>query len=431
MSNTAENRRGQLGNHQALNPREFLALTAMTATLLASVGGALPQLQMFLLGGHMLTNVFAKVTLVVALVLGLLARPRTDITGLPIVAFAIAIGYLILDVGYLITACRLSPSDIWQSYNGYYAYFFLAFGCVAFRGMIPERLLIRYTVFSLVICACIGIAQHFTGRPLLYTESLEGNFIVQSWEFFESVRAFSLFSSGLDFGAFCALCGALGVAMSRKHRLQGVLITALSALACYTTLTRVAYLLFFGACMCSAVITFGKDPKRGFWQPLVYLLVGAVTMVLGLRSFATDDTTTDLQSASSVFERLVEWTYYTDQLMHSSLDHQLFGLGIVQGGNDSTVAPIDNVPLSLILHIGIVGMVIFCTLLFTMWLFLRREALTRQQPFIIAVASMWATLACEGLFQTLLSQYGCCFALALLCSRHEPSDQDFMQPEKG
>jgi len=412
---------------------ELLATVAMAACLLALVDGASPQLQMFLLSGRMLTNVFAKVLLVATLAYGLLLNPKIDRSNLPLSTWAMCLAYLILDIGPLMSISDVPISVLLQSYNRYYSYLLLAPAAIVFRGKVSERLIIRGLVWSLVICAVIGFAQHVTVSPLLYTEDNDNQFVVQAWKFFGDVRAFSLFSSGLSFGIFCSLCGALGITLSRDSLSRGVLLTTLAALACYTTLTRNAYLVFFCACSYSAIFTFGKKPTRGLWQPIVYFMLGVGAILVGLATYG-NDTASDLQNNSSVFERVIEWTYYSDLLAKTSPGDLLLGLGIVQDATTDQAAapaPIDNVPLVLVLHIGIVGLIIMSVFMYKTWLYVRREALTHMQPFLIAAVSLWATLACEGLFSTILAPFGIVLALVILCERRSELPQRHCQAERG
>ncbi|MGA3193904.1 MAG: hypothetical protein ABSD39_02780 [Terriglobales bacterium] len=128
-------------------------------------------------------------------------------------------------------------------------------------------------------------------------------------------------------------------------------------------------------------------------------------------------------------ERIGQWAYYSDLISQSTLAEKSFGLGIVQLKKIVPVFPmvIDNVPLALILHIGLVGLVFVAILMFQMWLYVRREALSTQQPFIIAAASLWATLACAGIFNIVFSSFGIVFALTVLCRK----DSSLKQSECG
>lgn len=360
-------------------------------------------------------NIAIKIPLLAIAVLGYLVYTRDEVAGLPVLSWLLCIGVLFADIFYLTSSFKMSITDVLQSYNGYYVLVLIGPALLAFHGALPERVVIRCTAAILIVCALIGVAQYLLAKPILYTKSNDGSFTVQSWDFFGQVRAFSLFSSALEFGIFCAFCGALGVSLCRTMRGKGLLLFALSALACFTTLTRLCYLLFLCACFYAWILTFGRKPSRGLWQPFLFFLLGVATLLGSLTSLASGEN--DLQNASSVIDRAVEWAYYYDLFAHASLKERLFGLGIVQNEKilTSLALPIDNVPLAVVLHIGIAGLVVFGILLIRMWLYLRRQALKTQQPFTIAAASLWATLACAGIFNIIFSSFGAVFAIAVLC----------------
>lgn len=404
-----------------LSIRRMFGFLAATFCLLSLVDGIFPQLQMYLSGGHMLVgNSVIKAVLLATAVLGCLIHTKGQSADLPISTWLLCIGFLLADGLYLTSSRGMSPFDVLQSYNGYYVLLLIGPALLAFRGAAPARVIIRYTVFLLVVCAVIGVAQYLLAKPILYTRSGDGSFSVQSWEFFGKVRAFSLFSSALEFGIFCALCGALGVSLSRTMPTKGWLLVFFSGIACLTTLTRLCYLLFICACVYARILTFGRKPARGLWQPLLYLVLGIATLLAGLVSFTSGEGAA-LQDSSSVIDRAVQWTYYYDLIARATLTDRMFGLGIVQNDKILPLFPmaIDNIPLALVLHIGFVGLLLFGILLIKMWLYLRREALATQQPFIVAAASLWATLGCAGLFNITFSSFGAVFAIAVLCERNQ------------
>jgi hypothetical protein len=393
----------------------LVSIFAAILCFLCLVDAAFPQLQMYLLDGHMLAgNVVLKAALLATAALGFLMRPKAQFAGLPMYTWLLCVGFLVADISHLIFSRGLSIVDVLQSYYAYYLLLLIGPILSAFRGEVSERVIIKCTVVFFLVCAPVGAVQYFTAQPILYTESADGAFSVQSWNFFGEVRAFSIFSSALEFGIFCALCGALGVALSRTLPIRGALLCGLSALACFTTLTRLCYLLFLCVCTYALVLTYGKRPRRGLWLPLLYCVLGISTLAVGLGSFVTGEDV-KLQDASSLVDRIVQWAYYSDLLVHVNLGDQLFGVGIVQ--NEKVLMPIDNVPLALVLHIGIAGMVLFGILMIKMWLYLRRQALATEQPFLIAAASLWATLACAGIFNITFSSFGTVFALAILCEK--------------
>jgi hypothetical protein len=139
-------------------------------------------------------------------------------------------------------------------------------------------------------------------------------------------------------------------------------------------------------------------------------------MFVGLISFTAEES--NLQDTGSLIMRVGQWGFYAELILQSSATDKVFGLGIVQNEKLSADFPmlIDCAPLALVLHLGIVGLMLFGALLVQMWLYLRREALDSRQPLAIAAASFWATLACAGIFNIVFSSFGAIFALAILCA---------------
>jgi len=401
---------------------DILSLVAATACLLVVIDTALPQVEMLVLGGNMpLSNVVVKFTLIGSLIVGLYLHPRITATGLPIATWTTCVAYLTFEAVYLSSVVNIPLIDVVQSYNAYYLMLLIAPAALVFRHAVPERSLIRYTVWLFAICAAVGILQHLTGEPLVFVETSDGMEVVQNYDFFGEFRAFGLCSSPVSFGVCCTLGGALGVALTRERLWPGISLTILAAIGCYTTLVRQWYLQFPLACSYSALITFGKKPSRGLWEPLLYFALGAGTFVYGVQTWTQEsDPENSLRSASSAIHRLVDWIYYSDMFLSSTPMEQLLGLGLVQNDKvaNGVENPIDNLALGIGLHIGIVGLVVFSVLLFEMWLYLRREALTSRQPFIIAVVSVWSILLCSGIFyHGMLAPFGALFVLAVLCSR--------------
>jgi hypothetical protein len=403
------------------------ALFVVILCFLALVDAAIPQIQLLLIGEIIVKEAVVKSVLLATVLLGCIFHPTLRLKELPMVTWTLCVLYLLAEIPYLMLSRGQIFEHVLLSYHAYYLLLLLAPALLAFRDAVSERTIIRWTVVIFLICAALGFAQHFTGQPILRTEAPDGSFDIPSWDFFGQVRAFSFFSASMNFGIFCALCGALGVALSRKMPIKGSLLCFLSGLACLTTLTRLCYLVFICACTYAAVLTFGKKPTRARWHPFLYFGLGMMTVLFGLYSVVSE--TGDLQDAGSLLQRIEQWTYYYELLLHSTLVEKIFGFGIVQLAKVIPVYPmiIDNLFLALILHIGVLGLILFGILLVKMLLYLRRQALVTQQPFIIAAASLWATLACAGIFNILFSSFGVVFALVLLCKKRTLNTFDTTQ----
>jgi len=395
----------------------FLAFAAYIFCVLSLVDGLSPQFQMIIFGGHILvTGPIIRLVFLTIPILGSFVHPSIRNTRLPMLTWLICIAFLLVDTPHLILARGMTLKETLTSYSDYYLLLLMGPALLAFRGAISERFIIRFTAILLVVCAVIGFAQYFTGLPILPIESVDQKFEVNSSNFFDDIRAFSLFTSGLGFGLFCALGGALGIALIRAAPIKGIAFLVISTVACYSTLTRLCYLVFVCTCLYALVLTFGKSLSRGLWLPFLYFLLAIITIIFG-NSVSGDSS--NLQSAGSLIMRIEEWTYYSGLIARSSLIDKLFGLGTVL--SKKNLVPIDNVPLALALHLGFVGLLLFELLMLQMWLYLRRQALETQQPFIIAAASLWATLLCAGMFNIVLISFGAVFAMVILCKKTPPT----------
>ena len=394
-----------------------LAYLALVLIILAVVNGALPQIQMFALGGHVFAGeALVKIALLLVIVLGWILHPKTRLPRFPYYLWLACIIYLLLDAIYLIASCSMSPLDVLLSYNSYYLLLMIGPSLIVFRGVFSERLLTRAIIIVFSICAAIAAAQHLTQTPIVKTQSADGIFQIQSSEFLGEVRAFSLFTTALDFGIFCAFCGALAISLPKSSRPTKWLLLVFSALACLTTLTRLTYLIYACACVYALVLYRGKRRSRGRIFPIAFAFLGILALISALRSASVSDIA-GIQNASSTLMRATEWAYYAQFLIRSDWHHLLFGFGLLQNVKISPQLPlaIDNVPLALILHVGIVGMLLFSALMVAMWLYLRREAMATKQPVTTAAASLWATFALSGLVNIVFSSFGAIFALAIIC----------------
>ena len=275
---------------QGLSSNRLLAILAAILCLFSIVETAIPQLQMCLMGGQLLVgNGIAKALLLAIVLLGYILRPRFLHPEISMFPWFLCIGFLVFEAAYLTVARETSITGVLLSYSSYYLILLIGPALIALENSVPEQLIVRFTIFLFLISALIGAAQYWTGQPILYTESADGSFTLVLGEFYGEMRAFSLFTSALSFGMFCAFCGALGVAIIRTLPIKGALLFTASAVACYCTLTRLCYLVFVCACICSFVLSFGKKPTRTLWHPLLYFFLGLLVIWRGLHSLASGD----------------------------------------------------------------------------------------------------------------------------------------------
>jgi hypothetical protein len=377
---------------------QMLATTTVVLLLILFVEAAPAQAQMFLTGGMVpVSSAFLKLALIFPIGIATVAQFRETRNEFPAGIWLGLVAYLCADAAFLAAARHLQISDILLGYNAYYALLLVAPFAFTLRDTVRERVIVGTLLAAFVICSAIAAAQYATNLPLLFTESADGNFTIQSWSYYGSIRAFSLFDSGLGFGFFTSLMGAFAIARcgNRGGYKLGIPLLLFAALACYATLTRVVYLQFLCACCSAAVLTFSPR-KRPYWGlPVLYLCAGLFVASVGTGTFSAHD----LLANDSLVERHYEWQHYFSEFASSGLARQSFGSGLVQ---NERLRPgaflIDNYALAVALHVGIVGLILLACLLWVIWRNASQRALEARSPLSIAVASIWDTFLLVAVF---------------------------------
>lgn len=381
------------------------------------IDGLLPQIQMTLLGGHLvLPTVLVKVALAASLFISTLWQwSKIRLTPF-LFLWLVAAFYLAADVPFLFYHENVSPLDVLIGYNAYYALFLMAPLAIFLAGELSEASAYRVLGAIFWVCFLMGAIQYLTHRPILHTESTDGSFQVLAWEAVDgSVRVFSFFTSALGYGTFCCLVAALAAARLLNGNRSGNYLAMLlgSILACYTTLTRNCYtqILF------SLVVVFCLSrPSLRRWiryTPFIFLILAMIIAVAGVTSSDSDSA---LTSNLSTLMRLAEWKYYTDTYRAATHVQQLFGMGIIQNTNASNdvLFPIDSEFLAVLMQVGLVGVILIFWLQWKIWIWVYERACTSGSPFAIAIAAFWSTFLAVYFYNTSISAFSLVFLLAML-----------------
>jgi len=401
-------------------------------SMMACINCALPEMEMLLAGGRVpIPGAFLKAACFGLLLILMMLYGRLDLSSFPTTMWLVAVAYLLLDVPFLWFSQGKEPSEIFLSYNAGYCSLILAPLACAVRGKVPERLGLRIFLWAFAACALVGWAQFIFQTPVVRLVSTDGNFRIYASLWMQegevaTIRAFSVFGSALEYGGFAVLIAAIAIGMCGKPGgwKFGVPLYLIAAASCYTTMTRVVFLQLAVATVAALTFTFGRSLRRMIWQPLIGLGVGGLLAFGGLPELMGQ--TKGLSDTASLELRLRQWEVYGEELMHSSLMQQLFGLGFSQAdkpliiprrddllGKASTVL-VDNLYLALTLHIGLVGMVVIIALLWAMWRHIRSETVKRPTPLLIGIASFWATFLMTGMFNCLGAIYGFWFLIGTM-----------------
>jgi O-antigen ligase len=233
--------------------------------------------------------------------------------------------------------------------------------------------------------------QHFSGSPVLPTDSPNGYLQVMSWDFMGSIRAFSLFSSPAMFGHFLALIAGLGLAYwlgEKGSTRKGVALTLLALLGGFATLTRATEFEITGVMITVWMFYRSKSPRLLSLLPLVYgvfgILLAYVVPLLG--TLYSDD----LLSGASLMERYIGWARYGSLWIGNGLATFLLGAGLAQNDRfrPGEGVVVDNSYIGVGVHIGFIGVVLWVAITWVIWKYMLDEA--RRLPSALRAAALGA-----------------------------------------
>lgn len=392
----------------------------MLLFILSFVDGAMPQLQMAIFGGRVpIASIFVKVLIISVLCAAVLFHVyRKGTVLLPEVTRGPFFLFLIFLFGHFCFSLGEYPPDyLLLSYNAYYMFLLL----LPFTTYLDfsSRHFIRLILVVAIPILCIGFAQYFLGAPLLSTTSNDGYFSVSAWEYYDKVRSFSLFSSGLQYGYFLSFLAPILVFFCWKttgvNRFFSFLGLAVLSFACFTTLTRNIYIQFtFTVTTALLLLALSRRSGASVFQkilpllPFFYGLIATASVFLGRLLLLVNAKDSIILQDESLLMRFVNWDKYYRLLTESGLQKLLFGVGIVSGSRvfleDEIV--IDNTFLAVALHIGLVGLALWLFLMWRLWRWVLASAGQRTNNIaLIAIASYWSTWISSGIFNTTFILY--------------------------
>jgi hypothetical protein len=371
-----------------------------------SVDALFLQAEMALLDSTPLPNLALKsvfVLLVLAGGLGQMVSGRANRVPRPLFmlwwGFTI---YLLIDTGILLLRFGYPTDYVIFSYNVYY-FGILLLPLFFYLGQIDESLMARTIVVFFVPLSLIGIAQNLTGAVLLPTESPNGYLKVMSWSFYGSIRGFSLFTSGLNFGQFIAFVGSFGLAfcLARTGKAKGGFLVLLLALtAGYCTLTRTAQLEI--ACAMLTVWLLYRRPryrKLISILPILYGILGvfvAFVLPFWIGSFSA----ANLLSSENLFLRYMGWARYGWFWVGDDFSTFLFGTGLVQNDRFSASADVlvDNTFLAVGLHTGAIGLLFWFAITWCIWKYMLDLCQKSLSPLRAAATASWSVWLVASMF---------------------------------
>ena len=359
---------------------------------------------MAILHGTPLPNLAVKVVFLGIVVLGWLISPRSN--GVPRrlrLAWAAFVTYVLIESAYFVFSMGYSLSFVFFSYNAYYFAILLLPMLFHFRQTLSESAVTRSLLLSFIPLSILGITQNVFGKLLLPTDSPNGYLQVMSWDFFGSVRAFSLFSSPSQFGHFLAIVAGFGCAYYlHQHRrsTRAIVLTALALAAGYCTLTRATQLEI--ACTIVTVWMIYRRPANRRLLSLLPILYGGVGLLAAfvLPVWLLNISGENLGSNLSLVERYLQWSQYGPLWLSGGMSNFLFGTGMIQNGRFQASADVvvDNSFLAVGLHIGIIGVLLWLLICWFVWGYMLTQLQSARSPLRVAAAAAFSTWLLTSVF---------------------------------
>jgi O-antigen ligase len=387
-------------------------------------GGAFPQIQILLLGGHVpITPAIFKALLIVGLGVAFFARGARCVISLQVALAIVLLLVLGVSTVHILLSSPLPLSDLLLS--DFLMYFLLFLGCIvaAVPMEVPPRLLTKWLLFVFVVSMAIGLAQHFFNAKIISTDSQDGNFSVQAWNFYGQVRAFALFPSPMDFGFFCALIGNFGVvlAVRRHRRLAGWSIAMLAGLGCYTSLTRAAQICYIVGLPIAFILGTGRPKILVRLLPVCALATAIIVFSYGLTRMSQSNKG-EITSSETFSIRISEWNHYLAQYREMSFANQVIGSGMVEQGGAGRVKHLanegsmimDNTYLALLINTGVIGLAVVLALYAAAWSVVAAKTAGEGSTLMVATAATFATLPFMASYGIVLNEMGMMLLLANL-----------------
>jgi len=385
----------------------WLGRILILVLLLSMIDGMMPQVEMALFAGHVLIPTVALKWLIIAIAaLGVLIKPRLATTIPMIFAWIALVTYLLFEAMNFTLTKNYSLVYVAYSFEATLYFLLLLPLLYAFKETVKEQQVSAVIMWLFVPLVILGIWQGATNHPILPTISVDRYFQVYSWDFYGRVRAFSLFGSASNFGHFLALVAAMSVAAvaqwKGRRKSLAIMGLVLALIATYLTLTRATYVEVLLAVSTATLITFFK--WRGFRLSLlwgIYAGIGlfvafvAPAIISGLRG------TDHLLADASLLIRYEEWAHYGGIWLNHGIATMLFGTGLMQSSRFAITRQvvIDNVWLSLLFQLGLVGFIIVLAFIWRLWKILLDGLKTHPRSILtIGVVSACSTFPFTSIF---------------------------------
>lgn len=447
---------------------------AFISWLFLFINALFPYIQMFMFDGKvLLLPIFFKISFFIFCLVAFCVNKKL-MPERVLILWAVLVCYLCLHGFYMVYVLGYTLKYVLFGYNAYYYYFVILPILPSLSGVIPVRSVLRVLMLVFIPVAVVGVLQYCLNAPVLPVRSSDGRFILGSYNFFGKMRPTSffaypgLFSFYLVFMVFVFL----GVIKAcRKWSIFAGLCACVALFLIFVSYSRSTYVFVFTLLPAALLLFTGETRYKAVflkYLPAVYIPVTASLVFLlslfivkfdpailkldseglsrelaqisgNLHSankshidtghlplvdwhfFNSTDVSADVELCSlsqpkltsgySFLMRIHEWKVF-GKLAFFDQKTLMLGNGYLQNGRLSAAKDflVDNLYLNIVLHIGIIGLFLVLSLLWSFWRYLI-ETIERDF-FSKALIIMFSTITVLAFSGMILMDY-MCFALVL------------------
>ncbi len=440
---------------------------AFVSWLFLFVNALSPQIQMFLFSGRVVVfSIFFKFTFLGASLIAYVLRKKL----MPrefLVVWSVFLCYLLFHGFFMVYSLNYNLLYVLFGDNSYYYYFLILPILPSLAGVVPVRSVLRVLMVVFVPLALVGLMQYLMNAPILPVRSIDGRFVLGSYNFFGKMRPTSffsypgLFSFYLVFMVFVFLNELKTI--NKHHFLPGfgMVISLFLIFVSYSRSTYVFFLCLLPAAMLlikkvnatriallkylpaiyipittfavfllsllfvkldPAVQAINRDSINSSLNHITVKLQSVDKSKISLGHIDPDsahffdftDVSKDLElcrvsqaklgSGYSFLMRLSEWNFFGRRAI-VDLKTFTFGTGYLQNGRISAAKDffVDNLYLNLVLHVGVIGLLLVLSLLWCFWVYIL-EALERDF-FSGTIIMIFSTITILGFSGMILMDY--------------------------
>lgn len=378
----------------SFNRSKLIELSISFLLCVLLIDGVLPQLQILLFSGSIINEKFIKIFLLFFMILFILNNKFKVARDKKIYAIFFAfVVHSIASILFVSFSSNLTAKYIFSGFmlNSYYYFIFPVSNTISVNFKFIKNLLL---IASIPIIG-LGFVQYLTNLPILSVDTPNKSFNVTSWEFYGDVRAFSFFTSPLNYGYFLSFILAFFLHILLNSQKKIDILTAIIGvfmilLAVLSTQTRNIYFqvvfefIFFAFLFLKNKMKFISN-KFLLFLPFIFGAVQFLLIfVLGPISILVSQVFEgSILKDETLVMRLNQWINATILIRSLPLFQMLFGVGLFQGDgypntndmwmnralsiSDADGLLIDNSFLNIILYSGFIGLFIWLLCMITIW----------------------------------------------------------------